>query len=314
MANTITLFSAGKLVYEDFSALADATVITTENTNFTNVVYDPAHTTDFIKTTILGIPCVDNPDNSQYGYDYGLGITSDRSSDKEIFFQVYSHRTSSARQVMGGGSTAISGSLKLHVFDYINNYATWDVLGHVQYNNYITPRKTMTGLWTMLQTYNSHSEGSEQYIYDVSNDIVVAETKNTYIPISDSFGTGSLIWKVAADTRSGSDVYFAYICITKSKWVTINGVINNMVVQLLDDSDVVVRTTKADSTSIKIDMMKLPMGVKSYKFKIYGTDGSVLLTTDAQQIFGGDTWTYSGDISGPVKSRKRIIIDGGVIG
>jgi hypothetical protein len=45
-------------------------------------------------------------------------------------------------------------------------------------------------------------------------------------------------------------------------------------------------------------MMKLPMGVKSYKFKIYGTDGSVLLTTDAQQIFGGDTWTYAGDTAG----------------
>jgi hypothetical protein len=56
------------------------------------------------------------------------------------------------------------------------------------------------------------------------------------------------------------------------------------------------------------------MGVKSYKFKIYGTDGSVLLTTDAQQIFGGDTWTYSGDTATPSANAKKVITNNNIAG
>lgn len=94
--------------------------------------------------------------------------------------------------------------------------------------------------------------------------------------------------------------------ISKTNTLTIAGLVDGMSVALLNASDAVLKTAHATGTSLTIDTTFdiLPIAAK---FVIYGTDGSTLLTSSVENIFGGDTWTYSGDTSTPSGNPKKII-------
>jgi len=316
MDNTFTKTVSGKLCYFDGEGLPDDTPLTVDNTEFSWIKQYPVSITEpWVKKTLGGVSCVLWPSDLICDSDGGLGIQRNFGTEKTIFIQGRVYRPLTNAQTVFGRKNPASNNLWLWVWDYINAYITWSI-GHNQYNNSIAPRYTVNNVWTLLQTYNAHNDAlcvSEQYIKDIATDKITARVSTNRAPIADSFGSSaSDIWAFCCDTR-GSTIYSTKMLIAKNKYLTVAGLTAGMIICLLDASDNVIFSGKATGATFIFDLMGIEAPL-NHKLQVIGTDGIELLKTDALTIYHGDTWTYSGDISGPVKSRKRIIIDGGVIG
>ena len=311
MANSITLSTAGKLAFADFSDLSNDINITTSNCEFTSIITASGN---YIKKTVGGLSCALTPSGQSYEYARGFGITYDASTPKKIFCQVKTYRPNTNSQIVAGKASTGSGNLMLWLMDYLNGLVTWDI-NHTQYNEYIAPRYCVNNGWSLLQNFSSHTEGSEQFIKDIASGKVTASTKSTYIPISDGFGhAAGYLWTIAGDNRSGGNIYLTAMLYAKDKRITITGLAAGMVVQLLNSDDNIIKTEFATNTSLTIDVFGIENPIVA-KFKIIGTDGvTCYADTNTNNIFGGDSWAYSGETTGAAEVKKTgIKIDGGVI-
>jgi hypothetical protein len=313
MANTFTKTVAGKLCYFDGAGLADDTVITTANTEFTHIAkYPTSITEDWAKKTVGGVACLKVPADNTYEYNSGVGLLRNFGVDKSIFLQARVYRPVTNAQLAAGRKNPASGNLYLWVLDQIHGGQTWDVNGHTQYNPYVLPRSCAINTWHLWQAYSSYADGGHLYLKDVVNNYNLINSKLGRNYIGDQFGSADTdIWAIGPDAR-GATVYLTKILFAKNKYLTVTGLTAGMIVCLLDTSDNVIFSGKASGATVVFDLMGIEAPL-NHKLQAIGTDGIELLKTDALTIYHGDTWTYSGDTAGISKSRKKIIVDGGVI-
>lgn len=206
MANTFTKTVSGKLCYVDPTNLADDTVITTSNTEFTHISSYPVGG-DFIKKTQDGIACILPPPSTTYEFDSGLGIQYNFGTKKEIFIQALIKRQTTNSQLIFGRKNPASGNLFLFLWDIIHAWTTWDINGHLQYGPAFGIRGAINFGWYLCQShlkYISTTEvEAEHYIYEVSTGKVVVHTKikKNYLG-NDYFGNAATdLWKFTFDTR-----------------------------------------------------------------------------------------------------------------
>lgn len=304
MANTITLSTAGKIAYEDFAGQTDGDAAT--SAEFT--ISAPVGKQWTVRTQ-NGQKCI-QPSDTTFAVDNTANAISASyaNSNKEIMVQrIAEFPTLADRQQVSFYKTY--GALGYWWLEaYISGVSWWQTTS----NRFSVhgARNATTNTWYLIQTWLSESL-NESRITILSSGVEVYRQTSTFKTNLD-FATDAQTYVISGDSRGGT-FYMGRLGFLKSRYITVAGLTAGMSVRLLDSSDMLMQSKRADTTSVTFDLMGLPNPV-SYKFQFYGTDGTELLKTTAQTIFGGDTWTYSGDTAGPVKSRKRIIIDGGVIG
>ncbi len=314
MANTFTKSVNGKLCFFDGSALADDTVITTANSEFTHVAkYPTSITEDWAKKTIGGVSCLKVPADNTYEYNSGVGLLRNFGTDKSIFLQSRVYRPTTNAQLAAGRKNPSSGNLYLWVLDQIHGGQTWDVNSHTQYNPYVMPRSYANNTWHLWQAYSSYSDGAHIYLKDLVNSYNLINSKLGRNYIGDQFGSADTdIWTICPDAR-GATVYLTKILFAKNKYLTIAGLTAGMIICLLDTSDNVILSGKATGATMAFDLMGIEAPL-NHKLQAIGTDGTELLKTEALTIYHGDTWTYSGATSTPVPNAKKIVMNNNIAG
>ena len=286
MANTITLSTAGKIAYEDFAGQTDGDNAVSSEFTLTT----PAGK-NFKVATVAGEKCIGAEDNTFY-YDNCAVSTKYTNTNKEILLQklhrgtgLHDRQSLSFYKLVGA-----AGRWKLE--NYISNVAWWTTDG--RFAAFTSPRGDEANVWFLIQTYLSETI-NEYKIIKQATGLPVTGQHSSYKTGFD-FATDEQDYAFTMDSRGGALYHTKYL-MARSRYLTVAGLVAGMAIQLLDASDTVMQTRQASGASVSFDLFGILQPV-SYKFKVFGTDGSVLLTTTAQTIFGGDTWTYSGDTAG----------------
>lgn len=232
--------------------------------------------------------------------------------DSNNAFDYLSYRTyAAAKQVVGcwiyRNSTAsnfISGQVYVSTGDAYANSLTGGYRGDTTVEEVFNNNTRQLGLWdaTIFNQKWTYAKG----LFGVRSStdawhIFFKESDKTTCALMDgnsNFTVSSSHWSGIHARTSNQTMFFDNWSISKDVILTVAGLASGMVVNLLDASDVILKSKSATGTSLTFDTTYdiLPY---SAKFQIIGTDGTERLKTTLQtNIYGGDTWTYDGDTAG----------------
>jgi len=314
MANTITLSSTGMKNFDDFE---DGTITNEYNG------------TDFPSFTASALYYIANPSATGGPQTTNaLQVTSNGSwvyledntlTETELLIGCWYYHTVSNMQFGPFFMSTTSGAdgnkyqcvLRHSSVDW---YADWGINGNsLRYQNGTTD----INKWEYIQVYMKGSASSQK-----DTEVVLLNTDGTMA--MDYIGEGGNRnvagyggWRIVF---GNSGMYLGNASICANKYITITGIVDGMKIDLVDNSgeqlykktaedNTLPYSVEATTTSATIDIMGLPIPIGA-KFRVIGTDGSIVLTSALQSLYGGDSWAYSGDSSTTTPNGKKRITGG----
>ena len=306
MANTITLTSSGKIAYEDFAGQTDGDPAT--SVDFDTIVVPVGQY--YKVATQQGRKCITASDNTflvdviAAGGNNALRKTAYANATLTWLIQRMDLRTGAWETVDGAAYIANAWSQDSI---FINQYWRSDS----RLVAFTPPTRTAADLWVLKHTYISPTFNQGVYKATTGTPNIHGQIGTKVTPV---YTTAATNLEFTMESRYSVDRYYS-TCFGfyTDRYITITGLIAGMKVQLLNAStDAIEYTGAANGTSTAIDLFGILFPC-SYKFRVIGTDGSTLLTTDAQSINGGDSWAYSGATAGSGGGGGIISIMGGNI-
>jgi len=308
MANSITRTTEGLLGSEDFAGQTDGNTAT--STYFTVSHPDEAGGSLWEVATLEGVKCAKSVGSD---FDYlpgGDGFYKDLSVSR-LYTQChqYMHAPNSWMThsfVQAGGTTIHASDLDFSAY-WVGGffYGLIFANGRGFWNNTSTqPDKT----WTIKQC--SWGEDISAYvIYDVDEVKLVDWRAPKTGRYTWTGGSGNKGWYTQTPGTAYANLLFMSSC-----FVTIEGLTSGLTVIRKDASDNVVFSERATGTSLTVNIAGMGVCPLNGKWEIIGTDNSqrYIDTTD-NDVYGGDTWEYSGDTAGASGGGGLSVINGGIL-
>lgn len=288
MANDVTLTTTGKQAYDDFAGQTDDDSATFSD--YTYAASGAASGKNYKVRTQDSQKCI-QPEDNTFSYENHYFRKTWANANKELFISriFYPSGTYDRQQMCFYKGFGASGAWNIE--NLISNTANWSAN---RFGAHTTPREITSGAWLLVQTWIS--ETLNEYGVWLLSDMSQLTGQKTRYKTGFALDTTSQNYDFAYDSRGGT-LYVGKMLQATSRYITVTGLTAGMAVELLDASDNLIDAKYASTTSVTFDLMgKLPP--VSYKFKVYGTDASVMVTTAAQTIYPGDSWAYSGDTAG----------------
>jgi len=295
MANTIALTTAGKQAYENFAGQIDGTDAT--SVDFTlkapvgeKWVIKTVSGENFMRPSNTGF----NTLNSGFSkiYDAGAVCLS------QFSYQGAASNLSNLMRFAGAVGGTIIHCLQGHRIIWTGGYAN---TGIMVVDTSFTATYSAAAIYTVQSFFKSG-----RFAFTVWRDsdkvfsVEAPKSLTVYPTGSDEkwFGMQML----------NTSHFMGRALLQTGGIITFSGLTSGVKINLLNAStDAVENTLYASGATTSIELSGVEMFPLNKKIQVIGTDGSVLLTTAAQQIFGGDTWTYSGDTATPNVIPKKII-------
>lgn len=284
MANTLTQTTSGVIASETFESGVDEDNYSGAFSVGGTAKFDTARA--FRGTKSLRIVT----GNAWDAFYIGLG-----SSLKEICISARVYQTAGSPQVglyIGDNALADAGKAQWLWRAFSPDvYKAWgSIVTLTKFGTFTT------GQWAQTKVYSKDSGYLRGYIFNENNTIALAykEAVGTAIPVTSDYAGLRIIF-------SSDKVFLDDVYIMTSDSITIAGIVPDMIVQIVDASTgQVMKSQKClTGTSVVIDMEDLALPCL-HKFRVLGTDGSEqYVSTSAEEITGGDTWTYSGATATP---------------
>jgi len=288
MANTITLTTVGKQAFENFAGQtngADATSV-----DFT--LKAPAGQKWIIKT-VGGVNYITPSDGSFTDINSGISKTYDAGAICLAQFSWAMGSTSLTNLMRFAGA---AGGTIFHCLQtparliWSGGYSN---TGIMSFDSSFASTWTAGALYTTQSLYTTGKYRFTVFKAGVRIFTISALTSTTTFP------TGSAEKWFGSQMGGAGVNYIGNAVLQAGGTITFAGLTAGMKVNLLNAStDAVENTLYASGATTSIDLSAIEMFPLNKKIVVLGTDGSTLLTTSAQTIFGGDTWTYSGDTAG----------------
>lgn len=285
MPNVISLTSTGMVAWEDFGTQTLGNVPIFQN--FQQVTTSG---TALLVGTFQGQKCVITQTTMAYdnaNYLRGTFI----NTNKELFLQRIRNNSSSTneQQMTWYGSYSQTGGFTIE--GYVNGASNWGATRFPVSASRVIPFAT----WTLVQTYLSETFNEFQ-IRTLSNLQMINGQTSSY-NTAQTFGTIQN-YDLSFDTRGGAYREGQYV-ISKSRYVTFNGGITGMGINLLNGStNSVLKTILLNGTTNQVDLMGI-LNPQYYIIQVLGTDGIELTRSSAMNVFGGDIYSYTGSTQSP---------------
>ena len=302
MANTITLTTAGKIAHETFAGQTDGAGATMTALTLTAPASYP-----WLVATYDSVKCmITNTGGGVYDY-FTHGFATGSLDLSKILIQ----RRESHSNVAAWSRAFFSGTAGSIQHAWLENQ--YYGAGGFANNGIINAQAPMP--WTRV---NNVWLSIQDYFEDDNHYFILWGPEGKRVQYHG--GVGNSTWYTGAGLKGvyyqanspNPTVRVADIVVCKDKILTVTGLAANMGVRLLDASDNVLFSICVNGTSATLELIGniLPL---SAKFQILGTDGSELLKTDVQTIYGGDSWAYSGATVGSGGGGAISIIGGNII-
>jgi len=308
MANSISKTGDGKIAFEDFAGQVDDDAATSDDFSITT----PAGL-NFIIKTIGGRKCVAPEDNT-----FSISALNNYFSKEmtnaaaEIFLQYFYN-------------TAVGHGREIAFDIDAMRMGWWWGVGNLQHFwgcrfHHTNPAEVNDNQWYFRQAFfldgvTGDTEQNEGIIKHETNGRIITSGAHNIVSATRRIPTANATYKIGMHASDGTNFYITGLLLCKNKYMAFDGdIISGMTIQLLNAStDAVEHTVRFTATTGQIDLFGVEMPC-SYKIQVIGTDGTTLLTTAAQTIYGGDTWTYNGDTAaGATATYPRIKENNNVI-
>lgn len=294
--NTLTNSTSGLLAYEDWNSLAQGSTVTFAVFNTT---YLP---TSFTWTVSgaggrVGIQCL----NQGVWAPIGKTITSKSTviQSRSLIvsggygWNLYEQRGATGNTINPRGGDNYEDSMaRLYQRSYSNG--AWTVTNPLHSTSDIYP-SVSSFTWAYSTWYDTKVQFKDKKCsynyYPIGRDSVLSIENPTYI--LRSFGNG---YKSYAHNDLLNKSYVNYLMFCDDNTATFTGLMAGMKVIMWNAAETAILftnsvTSTADNCVIEFGNKLFPI---SSVIEIIGTDGSQQLKTTAQNIYGGDVWTYSG--------------------
>ena len=299
MANTITLTTAGKIAHETFAGQTDGAGATMTDLTLTAPASYP-----WLVATYGSVKCmITNTGGGAYDY-FAHGFATGSLDLSKILIQ----RRESHNNVAAWSRAFFSGAAGSIQHAWLENQ--YYGVGGFANNGIINAQAPMP--WTRA---NNVWLSIQDYFEDDNHYFILWGPEGKRVQYHGASGNST--WYTGAGLKGvyyqanspNPTIRVADIVVCTDKILTVTGLAANMGVRLLDASDNVLFSICVNGASATLELIGNILPI-SAKFQVLGTDGSELLKTGVQTIYGGDIWAYDGATSGggtPPPARVEVL-------